>query len=338
MLPTKHLPASPLAPHRPIRKLLSPPNSINYLQCPTPLFTPHMFLPPTEPPALTGLDTKALEQNYSRLSLANQHAHSEKFENKTSNDSNIPNSKPTALQPMKAATTPKEYVVFIPPPPQQLNHRPGVFTVDQTNKKLATFNKKPNQGAEELSPKKAIPPLTIPSRTICIPRILPVKRKRIRPETPSYHPCHVCGDTAGRHSYYGGQACTSCRAFFRRAVQSEYCFAYICLKDKECIINIKSRKKCQYCRYQACLAAGMKTTWVLNEEEKTKFLEGRRKNKKPEPDVFKEPAPPPRLMRPVSCISEEELLEVKNYVKTSGYFDISKVRDMDNLLLRELIR
>ena len=28
--------------------------------------------------------------------------------------------------------------------------------------------------------------------------------------------CVVCGDIAGRHSYYGALACTSCRAFFRR--------------------------------------------------------------------------------------------------------------------------
>ena len=26
----------------------------------------------------------------------------------------------------------------------------------------------------------------------------------------------VCGAKAGRHSYYGGDVCTSCRAFFRR--------------------------------------------------------------------------------------------------------------------------
>jgi hypothetical protein len=29
----------------------------------------------------------------------------------------------------------------------------------------------------------------------------------------------VCGERAGKHSYYGGQVCPSCRAFFRRSVQ-----------------------------------------------------------------------------------------------------------------------
>ncbi len=33
--------------------------------------------------------------------------------------------------------------------------------------------------------------------------------------------CHVCGEGAGKHSYYGGQVCPSCRAFFRRSVQSK---------------------------------------------------------------------------------------------------------------------
>lgn len=33
--------------------------------------------------------------------------------------------------------------------------------------------------------------------------------------------CHVCGEQAGKHSYYGGQVCPSCRAFFRRSVQSK---------------------------------------------------------------------------------------------------------------------
>jgi hypothetical protein len=31
--------------------------------------------------------------------------------------------------------------------------------------------------------------------------------------------CPVCGNEAGKHVHYGGKACTSCRAFFRRSVQ-----------------------------------------------------------------------------------------------------------------------
>ena len=116
--------------------------------------------------------------------------------------------------------------------------------------------------------------MTKPGKTDIDP--VPAKRKKrgqTRPVSPENLLCHVCEDQAGKHSYYGAQACNSCRAFFRRAVESEYCFAYFCLKDKQCTIDQKSRKKCQYCRYQACLAAGMKTSWVKNEEDKKRFSE-----------------------------------------------------------------
>ena len=31
--------------------------------------------------------------------------------------------------------------------------------------------------------------------------------------------CKVCGEIAGKHNYYGGRSCPSCRAFFRRLVE-----------------------------------------------------------------------------------------------------------------------
>ena len=30
--------------------------------------------------------------------------------------------------------------------------------------------------------------------------------------------CNVCGDVAGKHTYFGGKSCPSCRQFFRRSV------------------------------------------------------------------------------------------------------------------------
>ena len=32
--------------------------------------------------------------------------------------------------------------------------------------------------------------------------------------------CKVCSDKAGKHRYYGGKSCKSCRQFFRRSVKS----------------------------------------------------------------------------------------------------------------------
>ena len=41
-------------------------------------------------------------------------------------------------------------------------------------------------------------------------------------------PCEVCSARAGKHSYYGGQVCPSCRAFFRRSVQAGYSEKFKC--------------------------------------------------------------------------------------------------------------
>ena len=39
-------------------------------------------------------------------------------------------------------------------------------------------------------------------------------------EQPECNLCKVCGDRAGRHIYYGGRTCMSCRQFFRRSAIS----------------------------------------------------------------------------------------------------------------------
>ena len=54
-------------------------------------------------------------------------------------------------------------------------------------------------------------------------------RNNIKPKRKRYkigqkqkidsHICQVCGEAAGRHNYYGGRSCQSCRAFFRRTVE-----------------------------------------------------------------------------------------------------------------------
>lgn len=83
--------------------------------------------------------------------------------------------------------------------------------------------------------------------------------------------CQVCGEKAGSHNYYGGQVCTGCRAFFRRAVQNDAFKSFSCVTPEErCQITVKTRRRCQYCRYHKCLEAGMKAGWVLTDKERTK--------------------------------------------------------------------
>merc|ERR1711962_448245 len=125
-----------------------------------------------------------------------------------------------------------------------------------------------------------------------------VKSREKSGETGEVRPCRVCGERAGKHSYYGGQVCPSCRAFFRRSVQSGYNATYFCVKDGNCEVTLKTRKNCQYCRYKLCEAAGKKTT----------------------------------------LLSEEELSTVEGYVRASDYWEQSKVNDMDTGLIRQIIR
>ena len=112
------------------------------------------------------------------------------------------------------------------------------------------------------------------------------------------------------------------------------------MKDRACPINKKSRKKCQFCRYQACLKAGMRTSWVLNEEEVLKLLKTR--NKKKKKDKLNEEAnkssETTTELKPREMCSKDEMLEINEYVRTSEYFAVSKVKDMSHSLLRELIR
>jgi len=95
--------------------------------------------------------------------------------------------------------------------------------------------------------------------------------------------CPICGAPAGKHRYYGGRSCEPCRAFFRRSVQSRYFEIFHCKSEGNCIVKKDSRKKCQFCRFQKCLGAGMKTVWVLADEERNLRYNKLTKIKKPNP-------------------------------------------------------
>ena len=98
--------------------------------------------------------------------------------------------------------------------------------------------------------------------------------KRKRPKFIRKVICEVCGDVANDHMHYGAIACYSCRAFFRRSVA---CLApYFCSINQCCPITKQTRKHCQSCRFQKCLAIGMKRSSVMTEEEK---LEKKKKAK-----------------------------------------------------------
>ncbi|XP_035383060.1 retinoic acid receptor RXR-alpha-A isoform X2 [Electrophorus electricus] len=78
------------------------------------------------------------------------------------------------------------------------------------------------------------------------------------PGTPmslTKHICAICGDrSSGKH--YGVYSCEGCKGFFKRTVRKD--LTYTCRDNKDCVIDKRQRNRCQYCRYQKCLAMGMK--------------------------------------------------------------------------------
>ncbi|XP_067934684.1 orphan steroid hormone receptor 2-like isoform X2 [Watersipora subatra] len=79
-----------------------------------------------------------------------------------------------------------------------------------------------------------------------------------------YEPCLVCGDRAsGRH--YGVVSCEGCKGFFKRSIRKR--LGYVCRGMKECVVDKHQRNRCQYCRLQKCIAAGMKPESVQSERK-----------------------------------------------------------------------
>nr|XP_032836685.1 retinoic acid receptor RXR-alpha-B-like isoform X1 [Petromyzon marinus] len=75
----------------------------------------------------------------------------------------------------------------------------------------------------------------------------------------SKHICAICGDrSSGKH--YGVHSCEGCKGFFKRTVRKD--LSYTCRDTRDCIIDKRQRNRCQYCRYQKCLATGMKREGV----------------------------------------------------------------------------
>uniref|UniRef100_A0A672HFT8 Nuclear receptor subfamily 5 group A member 2-like n=1 Tax=Salarias fasciatus TaxID=181472 RepID=A0A672HFT8_SALFA len=75
----------------------------------------------------------------------------------------------------------------------------------------------------------------------------------LRPE--SEENCPVCGDRVSGY-HYGLLTCESCKGFFKRSVQNNK--HYTCADQQSCPVNLSQRKRCPSCRFQKCLAVGMK--------------------------------------------------------------------------------
>ena len=93
------------------------------------------------------------------------------------------------------------------------------------------------------------------------------------PNDPIYlKNCFVCTEVSkADQDYlrsYGGIACFSCRAFFRRATHRSKNRPMSCHNNDRCKVNVDNRQNCKKCRYQKCLKSGMSPDAVLSDEQK----------------------------------------------------------------------
>ncbi|KAH7700848.1 hepatocyte nuclear factor 4-alpha isoform 1, partial [Aphelenchoides avenae] len=91
----------------------------------------------------------------------------------------------------------------------------------------------------------------------------------IRPESgssSSVNPvCQICEDRAtGIH--YGATSCDGCKGFFRRTIRKKH--IYICRFSSSCIIDKDHRNTCRKCRFEKCIACGMRTEAVQKERDR----------------------------------------------------------------------
>ncbi|XP_034829822.1 probable nuclear hormone receptor HR38 [Maniola hyperantus] len=136
---------------------------------------------------------------------------------------------------------------------------------------------------------------------------------RAAPQSPSQL-CAVCGDTAACQ-HYGVRTCEGCKGFFKRTVQKGS--KYVCLAEKSCPVDKRRRNRCQFCRFQKCLAVGM-----VKEVVRTDSLKGRRGRLPSKPKCPQESPPSP----PISLITAL----VRAHVDTSpdfGNLDYSQYRE-----------
>ncbi|CAK8673054.1 unnamed protein product [Clavelina lepadiformis] len=109
--------------------------------------------------------------------------------------------------------------------------------------------------------------------------VLPGGQQQCPPSPPppprTYKPCFVCGDKSSGY-HYGVASCEGCKGFFRRSVQKN--MQYTCHRNKQCVINKSTRSRCQFCRLQKCIQAGMLRESVRNDRNKRRGKEKDPKN------------------------------------------------------------
>ena len=108
------------------------------------------------------------------------------------------------------------------------------------------------------------PSVVIPALSPLTPRTpsTPGTPQQAVPSPAEDNICVICSDTATGH-HYGVTSCEGCKGFFKRSVQNKK--VYSCRNlTQDCPVDKRHRNRCQFCRLQKCIKAGMlKEGWCL---------------------------------------------------------------------------
>ena len=111
-------------------------------------------------------------------------------------------------------------------------------------------------------PAPPTPSVTIPSLSPLTPRTPSTPGTPQQPSPTDDEICVICSDKATGH-HYGVTSCEGCKGFFKRSVQNKK--VYSCRNlTQDCPVDKRHRNRCQFCRLQKCIKAGMlKEGWCL---------------------------------------------------------------------------
>ena len=80
----------------------------------------------------------------------------------------------------------------------------------------------------------------------------------------------------------------------RRSIWNNTYGTYQCQQGKACSITVETRRKCQWCRYQRCLAVGMKPSSIIFSESKLKSSRDKKEKNEASAVPSARVSPPPQ--------------------------------------------
>jgi len=129
---------------------------------------------------------------------------------------------------------------------------------------------------------------------------------------PQLVECPICGEITMNNFHYGGIACDSCKAFFRRTAVSPSKKSEKCKSGtSKCLLKNERRNNCPFCRFQQCLRNGMNPNLI-----KTKYT-------------------PSKIIRNTFKSESKETISEESHSKSSLEHQLSQILEYHKLVLSQ---